>query len=241
MDQRTGHELAENETGEGLDRPRVYIATPCTDQVQAGYCRDLAMLYCYSLISGVHAAYGQNRGTIIPQQRATLVDEAMKFGATHVLFVDSDMRFPQDALLQLLAHDKPIVAANYPRRRHPVLPTAERATASGKSFVFTGPTSTGTEAVLYCGFGFILIRMDVFGKIPEPWFQIGYTSADAQYVGEDFFFCQRAKKAGIEILIDHDLSKVIKHTGAFDYTHEHCEQIRAKYAPKIELVTANGA
>ncbi len=232
--------MAENETGQDLDgleddRPRVYIATPCTDQVQAGYCRDVAMLYCYSLISGVHAAYGQNRGTIIPQQRATLVDEAMKFGATHILFVDSDMRFPQDALLQLLARDKPIVAANYPRRRHPVLPTAEHSTAQGKTFVFTGPTSTGTEPALVCGFGFILIRMDVFQTIPEPWFQIGYTSADAQYVGEDFFFCSRAKQAGYEILIDHDLSKVIKHTGSIEYTHEHCEQIRAKYAPTIAM------
>lgn len=224
------------------DRFRVMIATPCTDVVKAGFAMDLAMLYGLVCASGaIDAAVMQNRGTIIPQQRATLVDAAQRYGATHILWLDSDMRFPKDTLFRLLTHDKPIVAANYARRRHPALPTAEHR---DKGHLFTTDDATGLEVVTQCGFGVMLTRMDVFAKISEPWFQIGYTSNDHQYVGEDFFFCAKARKAGFEILIDHDLSKDIKHVGDMDYTHAHAIQARefllakaqADAAPKLEIV-----
>jgi hypothetical protein len=222
---------------------RVMIATPCTDSVKAGFALDLAMLY--GLVcrhsDDVEAAIMQNRGTIIPQQRATLVDAAQRYGATHLLWLDSDMRFPKDTLFRLLKHNQPIVAANYARRRHPALPTAEHR---DKGHLFSTDDATGLEAVTQCGFGVMLTRMDVFQKISEPWFQIGYTSNDHQYVGEDFFFCAKARKAGFEILIDHDLSKEIRHVGEMDYTHQHTAEARAYLmaqehaaaAPKLEIV-----
>jgi hypothetical protein len=108
------------------DRLRVMIATPCTDMVKAGFALDLAMLYGLTCSYGdVDCAVMQNKGTIIPQQRATLVDAAQRFNASHILWLDSDMRFPKDTLFRLMKHEKPIVAANYARRRHPALPTAE--------------------------------------------------------------------------------------------------------------------
>lgn len=226
--------------GESLT-PKVLIATPCTDMVYASYALDLAALYKHSVEHGLDCGYVQNRGTIIPQQRHTLVAGAIEGGFTHILFVDSDMRFPRDALLTLLAHDKPIVAANYVRRRHPVLPTAEHFLDSGnRVFLFTDERSEGLAEVTFCGFGLVLIRMDVFATIPEPWFQIGYTKETGQYVGEDFFFCAAARRAGYDILIDQELSKVVKHTGSMEFTHAHAEQTRQHYKPKVELVT-NGA
>ena len=64
------------------------------------------------------------RGTYLPQQRMTLVKEAFQSGSTHILWIDSDMRFPKDALIRLLDRDLPIVGANYPMRRTPIIPTA---------------------------------------------------------------------------------------------------------------------
>jgi hypothetical protein len=224
------------------ERPRVMIATPCTDMVKAGFALDLAMLYGLTIGSGdVECAVVQNRGTIIPQQRATLVDAAQRWGATHILWLDSDMRFPKDALFRLLAHEKPIVAANYARRRHPALPTAEHRE---HGYLFTEPESSGLVAVTQCGMGLMLTQTTVFEAIGEPWFQIGYTSNDHQYVGEDFFFCTKARKAGFEILIDQDLSKSVKHVGELDYTFAHALQARdflatntdAPAPPKLEVV-----
>jgi hypothetical protein len=59
------------------ERPRVMIATPCTDSVKAGFALDLARCTarCGSSVAR-RSAIVQNRGTIIPQQRATLVDAA---------------------------------------------------------------------------------------------------------------------------------------------------------------------
>lgn len=218
------------------------IATPCTDMVKAGFALDLAMLYGLTIASrDVDCAVIQNRGTIIPQQRATLVHAAMQYGATHILWLDSDMRFPKDALFRLLAHNEPVVAANYSRRRHPALPTAEHR---DRGYLFTEADSAGLVPVTQCGMGVMLTAMRVFQEIGEPWFQIGYTSHDHQYVGEDFFFCTKARKAGFEILIDQDLSKQVRHVGELDYTHLHSLQARewelAKQQdpekPKLEVV-----
>lgn len=49
------------------------------------------------------------QGTIIQNQRADLCLDAMREGCTHILFIDSDMTFPQDLVGRLLAHDKEIV------------------------------------------------------------------------------------------------------------------------------------
>lgn len=224
------------ENGHTID---VVIATPCTDSVKAGFALDLAMLYGRTLAHGLSAAVVQNRGTIIPQQRATLVDAALKMHAEYLLFVDSDMRFPKDALVRLLAHEQPIVGVNYPRRRHPVLPTAERVTSGQREFLFTDQESDGLVKVTQCGLGFMLIHMAVFQVLAEPWFQIGFTKDDGQYVGEDFFFCKRARDAGFSILIDQSLSREIRHTGDLEYTHAHTQQAREALTPK-PLVVPSG-
>jgi hypothetical protein len=34
------------------------------------------------------------------------------------------------------------------------------------------------------------------------------------------FFCRKAREAGYEVLVDHDLSHQVKHIGTFEYSHE---------------------
>lgn len=211
---------------------RVIIAIPCQDSVKAGFAYDLARLTGVCGQAGLTVGIVQNRGTIIPQQRATLVAQAIELKATHIFWLDSDMRFPKESLFRLLAHDKPIVGCNYARRREPVLPTAEHRE---HGYLFTTPEAEGLAEVTQCGFGVMLTSMDVFAAIPEPWFSIGFNTRDLQYVGEDFFFCTQARKAGFEILIDQGLSREIRHTGDHDFTH--AETLAAReilLAPTIE-------
>ena len=113
--------------------------------------------------------------------------------------------------------EKPIVAANYSRRRQPILPTAEH---SELGYLFTTPEATGLEAVTQCGMGVMLTQMAVFMTVTQPWFQLGF-SKDGEYVGEDFFFCRRAKASGFATLIDQDLSQHVRHVGSMDYRAEH--------------------
>ncbi len=222
----------------------VAIGMPCGDLIHAGTALDLASLVGYTTANhpDIRLTNYQVRGTIIPEQRATLVRIAQKHGATHILFVDSDMRFPKDGLVRLLAHQKPIVAANYPTRRAPIIPTAEHRE---HGFLFTPKEATGLADVTRCGMGFMLVDMAVFNEIPEPWFQIGYNPGDGRYTGEDTFFLNRARKVGhYETLIDQDLSQDVKHIGALEFENAHACLTRdadvGREERKLALVGANG-
>lgn len=211
----------------------IAIATPCQDTVAAGYAYDLARLvgHVSAARPDIRLSVHQNRGTIIPQQRAVLVRMAMEAEATHILFIDSDMRVPPDALFRLLAHNEPIVACNYSTRRSPILPTAEHRE---HGYLFTPPDAEELAEVTQCGMGLMLVDMQVFARIPQPWFAIGFNKVDAEYTGEDFFFCQKARDAGYRIWIDQALSREVKHVGAFEYTAHHACVTRDAYTAAEE-------
>ena len=42
--------------------------------------------------------------------------------------------------------------------------------------------------------------MEVFYNLPAPWFQ--FVKTDQGTIGEDFWFCQEARKAGYKIFVD---------------------------------------
>lgn len=202
---------------------RVAILTPCGDLVNAGYAIDLAKLVGRVARSDIELVLFHMRGTLIPQQREELVRQAMEANATHVLWLDSDMRFPKDSLERLLAHNEPIVAANYTRRRQPFLPTAEDR---DRGHLFTEAASEGLAEVSHCGMGLMLCETSVFESLKEPWFMLGFNPAMKGFLGEDFYFCRKAKDAGYRILIDQALSRDVKHCGEMEVRYEHALQSR---------------
>lgn len=209
-----------------MTAPSVAICLPCRDQVCTGFAYDLATMTANW--SAKHVPQGgklfmfTSMGTLIANQRQELVLEALQAGASHILFLDTDMRFPKDTLDRLIAHDKPIVAANYATRRLPIKTVAFK-TAGAWDCVYTTADSTGLEPVAAVGMGVMLIKREVFESLTLPWFILGYNPKTAEFSGEDIFFCRQAKKAGYDILIDHDLSKQVKHIGTFEFAHEHAE------------------
>ena len=56
--------------------------------------------------------------------RNGLVKEAIARKGTHILFVDSDMYFPPDAIKKLVEQDRDIVGASYNFRSLPLKSTA---------------------------------------------------------------------------------------------------------------------
>ena len=195
----------------------VAVCVPSRDMVSSGFafdmCRAVVKADCDVSLLNV-------QGTLIVNQRNELAKNAMAMGATHVLFIDDDMRFPADAIDRLLAHDKDIVAVNYPTRKFPIQPVAF-ANDKTNDRVVTQPDSTGLEKVASVGMGLMLVKTDVFVKIGMPYFMIGFSPATEAYTGEDIFFCRKARAAGFDVHIDHDLSKEVKHTGAIEFQHEH--------------------
>jgi hypothetical protein len=201
----------------------IAVCTPARDMVHANYTFCLVNMVAYHTINTPDAvALKINQGTLIQNQRADLCLEAMREGCTHVLFIDSDMTFPQDMVERLMAHDKDIVATNCARRRMPTGPTAQKTLPDGsRELIYTMPESTGLEEVESIGMGVMLIKRNVFESLTEPWFETPWRTDKRGYIGEDVFFCRKAAAAGFKIYIDHDVSKEIGHIGTFEFKHDH--------------------
>jgi hypothetical protein len=88
----------------------VAVCTPARDMVHTNYTYCLVNLVAYHTLNTTDAVSLKIlQGTLIQNQRADLCLDAMREGCSHILFIDSDMTFPQDMIQRLLAHDVDIV------------------------------------------------------------------------------------------------------------------------------------
>ena len=201
-------------------RPKrsVAILTPCGDQVHTEYCVSLSLMLLHTLAQpeiNLEKLTVQTYGcSIIPHSRNVLAAAALELGVTHTLWIDADMGFPKDMLLRFLTRDEEIIGINAMMRRPPYLNCAQK---TPREPLVTNPESTGLEIVHRTGFGVMWIATDVFRKVGMPLFNLEYQHDTGVFRGEDYFFCESAKKAGYEIYVDHDLSKQIQHLGTFGY------------------------
>jgi hypothetical protein len=219
---------------------KVAICSPARDMVHTGFAFDLGALITKTIVArrDIQLGLWHSAGTMIHQQRIDLAQAAVDSGADRVLFIDTDMRFPSDSLLRLLAHGRAIVGANYVTREVPPMPTAS-VLKDGKDWmkVPTLHNSTGLQEVTGLGMGLILINTEVFKRLPKPWFNYPYSSVNDEFIGEDLWFSMKAAdEAGFKTYLDHDLSKEVRHLGLIEYRHEHFE---ATHDMPDELVISN--
>lgn len=222
--------------GKVLETPvRVLVAVPCGEMVHADFAYDLARMVGYTTLvkPAVVILLYHLKGTYLPRARATLMNEALEQDCTHILWLDADMRFPKDTLLHLLGRAKPIVAANYPTRQAPILPTA---IGFNKQPMFEGE---GLEPCWTCGMGVMLVERPVLKAMDKPYFAIGYNRSVDDYAGEDTFFCEQAKRKGYDILIDWTLSEQVAHCGGLPFGMAHARATFHEAAKQV-LTPENG-
>lgn len=174
-----------------------------------------------------HFTMATRKSSLLPVQRHWLAEYAVKEGATHILWFDTDMCFPRKALHMLAKHKQPIVGANYSKKFGPYLHTAQ---GMDDKPIITRKDSTGLTPAKHLGFGCLLVETRVFKEVPTPWFPIGWEPNAKTYFGEDVFFFHAARKAGFQPYVDHDLSKQVMHFGDYAYTTDLYEEIEADKA-----------
>jgi hypothetical protein len=192
---------------------RLVIGGPTLATVPASFAIDLAQLYAYTQRWNVggECALRFVQSTYVHVGRNAVLKAAQQFDATHLLWLDTDMTFPDDTAMRLAARHRRIVACNCVMRDPRVLCTAQR---QGQR-IQTAPDSTGLEAVDSVGLAVMLMQMDFVAGLPQPWFRHG-TEAGTD-IGEDLMFCRALKAAGHEIYVDHDLSQKVGHIGQYTY------------------------
>jgi hypothetical protein len=182
--------------------PLVAIGIPSGDLVHADFAMSLAML-CMN--PGAPVLLLNARSSLVPLGRNQCAGAAQIMKATHLLFLDTDMVFPADTLIRLLAHNKDIVGASYSRRVPPFHPLT--VTEEGENL----PITSGLRRVKLLPTGCMLIRLGVFNALAKPYFNL--VAEGDQLRGEDYYFCGLARAAGFDIWCDGDLSLQMGHIG----------------------------
>lgn len=183
---------------------KVVIGVPCQESVKARTAFSIASNIIDA--KGVVSEILMRQSCDVVSSRTGLVKDAIKAGATHLLFIDSDMFFPPDSLNRLLKHDKDIIGALYNRRSFPVEGTHQ-------PLVETPDPKTGLLRCLSIGTGLMLIKLEVFKKIPEPWFNFGRNKEGELALGEDVWFCRTAQDSGFEVWADPSIK--VGHIGNY--------------------------
>jgi hypothetical protein len=183
----------------------------------SGFCFDLAKLVQYEALRGkVEIELLQMQGTLIFTQRERLAEEALKWGAEYLMWVDSDMRFPKETLEDMLKHNVDIVGVNATTRREPIKPTALNLVIQNEKehswIPIDSLNNNGIEKCTAVGFGFTLVKADVFKKVSRPWFNVMWSDHGA-IIGEDIHFCIKCQDTGYDVYVDHDTSRQIGHIG----------------------------
>lgn len=203
---------------------KVSVCIPCQDTVMTPFAISLVRMVGVTIATydNIEVQVLWDQGTVISSQRNGLARHALNVGADYCLWLDSDMMFPEDLLVRLLRHRKPIVACNYATRRLPITTVAFRDPTENSPMnrVYTDDYATGLEPVAAIGMGAMLVETDVYRKLPEPWHHFEWDKATNEDNGEDIYFCRAARAAGYEILVDHDTSKLVSHVGIWRFSHE---------------------
>lgn len=142
------------------------------------------------------------QGSLIDRSRNEIVKLMLEHpaGFTHLFFVDSDMGLAPDVLRRLADHDKPIVGGLCFRRLPPFEPAAFCVGENGlQPIVLSQPTQM-LQRVDVCGTACLLIKREVFEKLPYPWFAIRWQGD--QQLGEDLSFGMACREAKIETWLD---------------------------------------
>ena len=184
---------------------KTMVAVPCMDTVQAEFCESLCNMKRVGEVRHDFICC-----SLIYKARTDLGLLAIGSNCDYVLWIDSDMIFP-DTLLVDLIHDmegRDIVAAVCHMRRPPFEPVIWQKLRMGLT-----PSENEDEKLLDyprdglfkaegVGFGCVMMRTEVLRSVKEKYHEL---FAPMPGYGEDLSFCLRARGCGYDIWVDPQL------------------------------------
>lgn len=195
----------------------VFIVTPAYDgKVFAQYAISLMETKLLLESKGIKVTVRiEPNGSLLVASRNRLTELFWESEATHMLCIDNDLGWPAQAVLAMLQSDKEFVAGIYPSRKE-------------KGFIFR-PIYKEDESLLTENHlikmeavpaGFMLLKREAIKKMRKKFPELYYSPKDPRddsestymlfntelidgaFWGEDYVFCLRASKAGVDIWAD---------------------------------------
>lgn len=164
---------------------------------------------------GVHAQYMTSIGAAdVSAGRDQLTARVVQEAADAVVFIDDDMSFDAEAVLQLLGH----------LQRHPIVAAVGRTKGRNSRFAWQampdGLLAQGLVEAHAVGAAFMAVRMDALRQIWQmqrdrrPYTNHGIEcapvwpsgAANGGWCGEDMGFCGLARMAGYRVMVDPSIA-----------------------------------
>lgn len=201
---------------------RLFIAIPCMDMVHTGFMQSLLGLdtCCMDVV------YGISTNTLVYDARNHLIQAAVDARADLILWLDSDMIVPPDAVRKLTADiqtGEDFVSGLYFTRKVPTKPMIAKALGYhnedgcvvASSETFDDYHKNSLFEIAGCGFGICMmtgsLARDVVERYGAPFFhEIGF--------GEDFSFCLKLQEMGVKMWCDSSVKA--GHIGSAIITEE---------------------
>jgi hypothetical protein len=195
---------------------KLAVLVPCRDTLHSAHALSLAEMVKFNTMNDLDTHVFMDASTILLTQREKLATEAINIGADYMLWIDSDMAFPATTAVRLLAHNEPVVAANYVRRQFPCKGVAYETIGDWENPL---PFEVCDDLVEVegIGMGCILIKTSIFEEMTKPWFEFQWTPASNDFLGEDMYLCQKIAAAGYSIKVDTQLSQDLRHLGTYGF------------------------
>lgn len=198
---------------------------------------------------------GEVCGTAITDRTYThsagnnLVDAFLKADPklTHIFLTENDMILPHDTIIKLLEVDQPIVSGVYFLRKGrgqaclyvKTYVTKENPYVHSPVSIFpeNRPFALDPKGHGGCpGLGCVLIKREVFEKIPFPWFDL----KESNY-GSDMYFFTKVRDAGFDVWVNPEVM-----CGQIEYTttsiHDYHQRMQEDphFAASGYIVGTNG-
>lgn len=203
---------------------KTLIAIPCMDQVPALFAQSLSTM---RMVGECQIAF--QIGSLIYTSRDDLARYAMKEGFDYVLWLDSDMIFPEDfherMFKTLTENNLDILSGIYYKRKPPYSPVIfDKMQLKGKiwDYSWLEDVPDSLFEVGACGFGCVLLKTEVLMSVQ---LKHGYLFHPMQNGGEDVAFCVRARDCGYKIMCDPTI--VCGHVGNVVITDTLYKQYRS--------------
>lgn len=171
--------------------------------------------------------------SLIQRARNQIVAQFLASDCSHLFFIDADIGFTADAVLRILAHDRPIMAGIYRKKNVKRVDYAVNLRPGPDGQVQQDPR-TGALRVGHAATGFLCIKREVLETMwerlphlryrlypsegePGPWRERTFLAFDCfiddqgYYLSEDYGFAVRAAECGFESWIDPGV--VLEHYG----------------------------
>lgn len=207
-----------------IKKSKLAVCIPTRDTLHSAHAMSLVELVKFNTMNDIDTHVFMNASTVLLTQREQLATTALELGSEYVLWLDSDIVFPATTAVRLLAHKESIVCGNYVRRQYP-----HKGVAYPNLGEWEDPLSFNVQNNLVevegIGMGCVLMKTEIFSKIPKPWFEFQWCPESNDFLGEDMVFWQKVSQAGYKIKVDTALSMELRHLGTYGFGPKDLDQI----------------